>query len=56
MGGIGVVHEDLEGPVLAQGCHEPCAQERLKALINKGLGRPGDAERHLGRYTANYGK
>ena len=34
----------------------PGAQARLKALIDKGLGQPGDAERHLGRYTANYGK
>ena len=33
----------------------PGAQARLKALIDKGLGRPGDVERRLGRYTAQYG-
>jgi len=34
----------------------PGAQARLKALIDQGLGRPGDVERRLGQYTANYGK
>jgi enoyl-CoA hydratase/carnithine racemase len=34
----------------------PAAQARLKALIDKGLQRPSDAERHLGRYLAEYGK
>jgi enoyl-CoA hydratase/carnithine racemase len=33
----------------------PGAQARLKALIEKGLGRPGDVEQHIGRYTATYG-
>ena len=33
----------------------PGAQARLKALIDKGLGKPGDAERRLGRYTAEFG-
>ena len=34
----------------------PAAQARLKALIDKGLQRPSDAERHLGRHLADYGK
>ena len=34
----------------------PGAQARLKALIDEGLGQPGDAEGHLDPYTANYGK
>jgi enoyl-CoA hydratase/carnithine racemase len=34
----------------------PAAQARLKALVEKGLQRPSDAERHLGRYLAEYGK
>jgi hypothetical protein len=34
----------------------PAAQARLNALIEMGLGRPGDVERRLGRYTANFGK
>jgi enoyl-CoA hydratase/carnithine racemase len=32
----------------------PAAQARVKALIEKGLGQPGDVERHLGQYTAKY--
>jgi enoyl-CoA hydratase/carnithine racemase len=32
------------------------AQARLKALLGKGLQKPGDVEEHLGRYTADYKK
>jgi enoyl-CoA hydratase/carnithine racemase len=32
----------------------PGAQARVKALIENGLGQPGDVERHLGQYTAKY--
>ncbi|HLZ83484.1 MAG TPA: enoyl-CoA hydratase/isomerase family protein [Caulobacteraceae bacterium] len=32
----------------------PGAQARVKALIEQGLGRPGEAERRLGAYTAKY--
>ena len=32
----------------------PGAQARVKALIEEGLGQPGDVERHLGQYTAEY--
>jgi enoyl-CoA hydratase/carnithine racemase len=32
----------------------PAAQARVKALIGKGLGQPGDIERRLGQYTARY--
>lgn len=32
----------------------PGAQARVKALIEKGLQRPGDLETHLGRYTPRY--
>ncbi|WP_280155842.1 hypothetical protein [Piscinibacter sp. XHJ-5] len=34
----------------------PAAQARLKALLDKGLQKPGDVERRLGRYAAEYGK
>ncbi|VTU16433.1 hypothetical protein [Variovorax sp. RA8] len=34
----------------------PAAQARLKALVDKGLQRHSDAERHLGRYLGEYGK
>jgi 2-dehydropantoate 2-reductase len=29
-------------------------QARVKALIENGLGQPGDLEQRLGQYTANY--
>ena len=32
----------------------PGAQARVKALIENGLGQPGDLEKHLGQYTAKY--
>jgi enoyl-CoA hydratase/carnithine racemase len=32
----------------------PAAQARVKALVEKGLQQPGDIERNLGRYTAQY--
>ncbi len=32
----------------------PAAQNRLKALVQKGLQQPGDVERNLGRHTAAY--
>ena len=32
----------------------PAAQSRVKALIEKGLGQPGEVERHLGQHTAVY--
>ena len=32
----------------------PAAQERLKSLVERGLQKPGDTERHLGRATAAY--
>ncbi len=32
----------------------PAAQARVKALVAKGLQLPGDLERHLGKYTAQY--
>jgi len=34
----------------------PGAQARLQALIGQGLGKPGDVEQHIGRYTATYGR
>jgi enoyl-CoA hydratase/carnithine racemase len=34
----------------------PAAQNRLKSLLDKGLQKPGDVEKHLGRYTAEFGK
>ena len=32
----------------------PGAQARVKALIEQGLGQPGDLERHLNQYTAKF--
>ncbi|PSJ43468.1 enoyl-CoA hydratase [Sphingomonas deserti] len=32
----------------------PAAQSRLEALVKKGLQKPGDVERNLGRHTAGY--
>ncbi|WP_331375797.1 enoyl-CoA hydratase/isomerase family protein [Sinorhizobium chiapasense] len=32
----------------------PAAQARVKALVEKGLQRPGDVEKNLGQYTAKY--
>jgi enoyl-CoA hydratase/carnithine racemase len=32
----------------------PGAQARVKALIDQGLGQPGDLEQHLNRYTARF--
>jgi enoyl-CoA hydratase/carnithine racemase len=32
----------------------PAAQARVKALFEKGLGRPGDVEANLGRHTARF--
>lgn len=32
----------------------PAAQARVKALFDKGLGRPGDVEANLGRHTARF--
>lgn len=32
----------------------PGAQARVRALVEQGLGQPGDVERHLGQYTAKY--
>jgi enoyl-CoA hydratase/carnithine racemase len=32
----------------------PAAQSRIQALLENGFHKPGDVERHLGRYTAMY--
>lgn len=36
--------------------NRPATQQRLKALVDKGLQQPGEAEKNLGRATADYRK
>jgi enoyl-CoA hydratase/carnithine racemase len=37
-----------------QSVQRPAAQARLQALVKKGLQKPGDVEKNLGRHTAAY--